>query len=355
MILLNPGPVTLSDQVRGALNGDDLCHREPEFAVLQNSIRQHLIDVYGLQNQWAAIVLTGSGTAAVEAMVTSLIPENKELLVVANGVYGERMASMAKRAQITTHVQNNEWLKAPELAAIESALKANPEISHVAIVHHETTTGRLNDLAPIAEICERFGVRILLDGVSSFGAEDIDFNGWPLDGCAATANKCLHGVPGPAFVIARRQAVANGSSRSVYLALQDYLVKQDLSGTPFTPSVQTFYALDAALVELKAMGGQPARKRLYEERLGNVREKLQAIGVTPLLEDGVSSCVLQSFIVPDHCSYDALHDGLKKEGFVIYAGQGNFADKIFRISTMGEIPPAAIERLSHALEKLLAS
>jgi 2-aminoethylphosphonate-pyruvate transaminase len=354
-ILLNPGPVTLSGRVRAALLGPDLCHREPEFGALQASIRARLLAVYDLPaSEWAAVVLTGSGTAAVEAMLTSLVPREGRLLIAENGVYGERMRSMAERHGIALAVAAADWQGTLDLERVRAALAAHRDITHVAVVHHETTTGRLNDLGGLAALCREFGAGLLIDGVSSFGAEFLDFAGWPVHACAATANKCLHGVPGTSFVMVRRAALAAADARrSLYLDLAGYLANQDGGGTPFTQSVQTFYALDAALAEFFEEGGWSARRASYRARQGRVRAALARLGVATLLETEATSCVLQAFRLPPAMTYAELHDGLKARGFVIYAGQGKLAAGIFRISTMGAIGEGDLDRLVQALEAVL--
>ncbi|MDA0823483.1 MAG: 2-aminoethylphosphonate aminotransferase [Proteobacteria bacterium] len=353
-ILLNPGPVTLSERVRQALLGDDLCHREVEFASLQSGIRNKLLDIYQLADtEWAATLMTGSGTAAVEAMVTSLVPATGKLLILENGVYGERMTRIAGRYGIRTVSLRNNWEAPIDYVAVGEALAADPEITHVAIVHHETTTGRLNDLAPLAMLCAQHKVFMLLDAVSSFGAEVIDFANWPIAAAAATANKCLHGVPGTCFVIVNRDALANAHPRSVYLDLVAYIAAQDKAGTPFTQSVQTFYALNEALNELIEQGGVETRRQTYRSRMGRIRSLLTEIGVRPFLDDDEVSCVLHAYELPSTTNYIKLHDDLKAQGFVIYAGQGPYAEKIFRISMMGEIADSDVDRLGRALQAAL--
>ncbi len=350
-ILLNPGPVTLSTRVREALLKPDLCHREPEFSTLQRSIRERLLTVYGLDaRDWAAILLTGSGTAAVEAMISSLVPRGGALLVAENGVYGERIRTIAERHGIDTLAVVADWQGTIDVAGVREALAANPRITHVAAVHHETTTGRLNDLEPLAAACREHRVQLLIDAVSSFGAEAIDFAHWPIAACAATANKCLHGVPGTSFVITRRAALpAAAPKRTLYLDLETYLANQDGGGTPFTQSVQTFYALDEALAEFFDQGGWAARRACYRARQAAIRDRLRELGVDALLAPADSSCVLQAFRLPAGITYAQLHDGLKARGFVIYAGQGKLAAGIFRISTMGDIGDADLVRLLDAL------
>ena len=307
LILLNPGPVTLSERVRTAMLRPDLCHREVEFAELQGGLRSKLLGIYDLPGAaWAAVLLTGSGTAAVEAMLTSCVPDDGSLLVVENGVYGERMSRIAEAHGIAFKRIASAWDEPMDLAAIENALSIGTAITHIAAVHHETTTGRLNDLATLGKICQAAGVRLLLDGVSSFGAEMLEFDDWQLDACAATANKCLHGVPGTAFVIVRRAALGehNAARRSVYLDLREYLTRQDQNGTPFTQSIQTFYALDEALDEFIEAGGWQARRQLFVARLAAIRDRLVKLDVTPLLDAGDCSCVLHAFELPPGKTYD---------------------------------------------------
>lgn len=358
MILLNPGPVVLSERVRRALGGPDLCHREPEFAALQTTIRRGLLNVYGLDPaRYAAVLLTGSGSSAMEAMVASLVPEGGRLAVIENGVYGERLSTIAAVHGIAHAAFRVGWGDAIDLGSLAAWLDENRETTHLAVVHHETTTGRLNPVAEIGALCAARRIDLLVDGVSSFGAEALDFDAWGIAACAATANKCLHGVPGTSFVIARREALSGPGvrPRTLYLDLGSYCRAQDKGGTPFTQSVQTFYALAEALAEFEEEGGQPARQARYAALASQVREGLKTMRVRALLPDGASSVVLNAYHLPDGITYPALHDHLKDRGFVIYSGQGDLASVIFRVSTMGAITAADMERFLAAFRALLAN
>ena len=343
MKLLNPGPVTLSERVRAALQKPDLCHREPEFFQMQRRIRDGLTGVYHCSADYAAVLMTGSGTAAVEAMVGSLVaPNGKPALVVANGVYGERMAAMLKRHGRNHEIISSPWTDPMNLAATRERIG---DCSCVLAVHHETTTGRLNDIHSLGELCRQFQVPLLLDAVSSFGGEEIQFENWNLLACAATANKCLHGVPGVSLVVARRSALeAPGHSPALYLDLQNYYSLQEKDGSPFTQAVQACYGLDEALQELAEAGGWRARRDLYRLRTRQVEEGLVRLGIATFLKEGRSS-ILGSYRLPAGLSYDQLHDQLKAAGFVIYAGQGGLSSEMFRIAVMGELSSADLERL----------
>lgn len=359
-LLLNPGPVTLSQRVRASLALPDLCHREPEFFDLQDEIRTRLLQVCDLSpERWAAVLLGGSGTAAVEAMVASLVPVGGRLLVLENGVYGERIHRIAQIHGIACEAQHGEWDAAVDLVAFEARLADGhlPAITHVAVVHHETTTGRLNPLAEVARICAAHRVALLADAVSSFGGELIDFSTEQAAGgliaVAATANKCLHGVPGVAFVVARRDALKTGQTRSLYFDLGSWCRAQDQRGTPFTPPVHAFYALREALREFADGGSIAARHAHYLALADQVGNGLEELGIEALLPRADSSAVLRSYRLPEGLGYTALHDGLKRQGFVIYAGQGQLAAGIFRISTMGALAASDIDRLLAALARLL--
>ncbi len=357
LILLNPGPVTLSDGVRGALVRDDVCHREPEFAALTRHINARLVAIYpALAAHHAAVTLASSGTGAVEAMLATFAPDVTRTLVVANGVYGERMARMLDAHGKPHEVLAHDWCAPVDIAALRARLAADAAITHLAVVHHETTTGRLNDLAAIGALCAERGVELLLDAVSSFGAEAIEGAAWNLAALAATANKCLHGAPGLSFVIARDTLwrAPAGRRRSVYLDLHAYHAGQHGDGySPFTLPVHVAHALDAALDELAAAGGWSARQRSYRARARRIGATLEGLGLSTLLPVADCSAVLWSWRLPPGQTYTALHDALKTAGFVIYAGQGALGPAIFRIAHMGEISEADLERLCEALVRSL--
>jgi 2-aminoethylphosphonate-pyruvate transaminase len=355
MLLLNPGPVTLTERVRRSLLQPDLCHREAEFFDLQDEARERLLAVYGLNRaDWTAVLITGSGTAAVESMVAALVPAAGRLLTVENGVYGERIAQMCAQYRIAHERIAGDWMQAPDLDAVAARLDAadGTAFTHVAVVHHETTTGRLNDLQALGAMCRARGLQLLVDGVSSFGAESLDFGDSSLAAVAATANKCLHGVPGASFVIVRREALAQAAGRAYYLDLGRLSRLQDQRGTPFTPAVHAYYALVEALREFAEQGGRAARHRRYADLAELVRAGLAKLGIRSVIAPEQSSVVLRAYRLPEGVSYEMLHDALKADGFVIYAGQGDLAKTLFRISTMGNLTTADMERLLAAFARL---
>lgn len=358
-ILLNPGPVTLSDRVRKALLRGDWCHREPEFAELTRAINDHLVRVYReMPRDFQSVMLTGSGTCAVEAMLASFAPHSSATLVLTNGVYGERMAAMLAAQGKPHHVVRADWGYTINLTAARELLQQHSDITHVATVHHDTTTGRLNDLQELGELCGDHDLRLLLDCVSSFGAEAIDVDGWNISAMAATANKCLQGVPGVSFVLARKKLWAEElvSAGSVYLDLAAYYQGQHGSGfSPFTQAVQPAFALLAALEELEETGGWQQRRSVYRVRAGRIAVTLKQLGLQTLLPPQEYSCVLWSWLVPENDRYERIHAVLKKQGFIIYAGQSGSGQKIFRIAHMGDIHESDLQRLEQALHACFAA
>ncbi len=337
-ILMNPGPVNVSARVRDALAGPDLCHREPEFLDLQDTIRDRLLEAFGVREHYTSVLLTGSGTAMVEAMIASALPERGRLLVLQNGVYGDRMARIARVHSIPCDVIECPITERHNLEGIDTRLLAE-RYSALAVVHHETTTGLLNDVAAIAELCRRRNVRLLVDAVSSLAGERFNFERWAPDAVACTANKCVQGLPGLSFSLVRREfmdAMASFPERTLYLHLPRHFAAQEKRSTPFTPAVQVGYALRAALDELceETVESRIAR---YSHATTIIRRGLTSLGFELLLPEPLRSTTMTAVRLPLGESYEHLHDALKRSGFVIYAGQGPLAKSIFRVAAMGDV------------------
>jgi len=355
-ILLNPGPVTLTDRVRNSLIRDDWCHREPEFAVLTREINAELVRVYpDMEADYSAVMMTGSGTSAVEAMLASFAPDTGGTLVLSNGVYGERMANILAVHRKPYHLSQAQWTAPVDINAAIRILDEHPEITHVTTVHHETTTGRLNDLDAIGALCKERDLPLLLDGVSSFAAEAIETEAWNLAAVAATATKCLHGASGLSFVIAHNTmwSGAQVDAGSVYLNLHAYYAGQHGDGySPFTQAVQAAFALREALDELREEGGWAERRRIYRQRATRIAAELTSLSIPMLLNKKDYSCVLRSYLLPDGCDYNQAHDAFRQAGFVIYSGQGQFEENVFRIANMGAIDAEDLDALAAAFAEI---
>jgi 2-aminoethylphosphonate-pyruvate transaminase len=355
-VLLNPGPANTSRSVKQALVMPDLCHREPEFFEMMRDCRERLVRLAGGGDRFAAVLFTGSGTAAVEAAVCSAVPRDRGLVIVNNGVYGDRLARIARAHGIPAEVLSYDLTTPVPPADVEATLRARPELSHVAVVHHETTTGLLNPVQDVARVAGRLGRGTLIDAMSSLFGERLDVDADGVDFVMASANKCLQAVPGIAFVLGRRaalDALAGQPPRSVYLDLHGHYVTQERDNTPFTPAVQVLHAMRQALVELEAEG-VPARIARYAENARVLRRGMAGLGFEILVPESARSNILTTFRLRPGLAYDPLHDAMKRRGYVIYAGQGDIRTYAFRVSNMGTLTPRDMEAVVDAFRASLA-
>jgi 2-aminoethylphosphonate-pyruvate transaminase len=355
-ILLNPGPANTTRSVREALVMPDLCHREPEFFDMMRDCRERLVRLAGGSDGFAAVLFTGSGTAAVEAAVSSAVPRGRGLLVVNNGVYGDRLVKIARAHGIPAEVLTYDFTTPVSPADVEAALRARPDLSHVAVVHHETTTGLLNPVMDVARVAARSGRRVIIDTMSSLFGEPLDLDADGVDFVMASANKCLQAVPGIAFVLGRRSALdalAGQVPRSVYLDLHAHYATQERDNTPFTPAIQVLHAMRQALVELEAEGVDTRIAR-YAENARVLRRGMGELGFEILVPEGARSNILTTFRLRPGLAYDPLHDAMKRRGYVIYAGQGDIRTYAFRVSNMGTLTPRDMEGVVAAFRASLA-
>jgi 2-aminoethylphosphonate-pyruvate transaminase len=293
----------------------------------------------------------------MEAAVSSIVRPGRALLVVNNGVYGARMAAMA-RAHGTQVVEvGAPWTAPPDLDQLAAALRGRADVDALVVVHHETTTGLLNPLPEIGALARRAGVPLVVDAISSMACDALDVGAVGADVLIGTANKGLHALPGISFVClsprARRQ-VAEVPRRSLYLHLGTYLAQEERGDVPFTPAVQVCYALDEALDELAEQGGLAARVAEYAARAALVREGAAALGLQQFLPPAAPrSNALTAFRLPAGLTYGELHDRLKEDGFVIYAGQGGLAGEMFRVATMGDLSTEVLREFLAALGRAI--
>ena len=357
MILLNPGPVNVSERVRQALHRPDICHREPEFAELLQGIRQKLLKAFlpGAESEYTALALTTSGTGAVEAALLSSLPHGKRMLVINNGVYGERIASIIGVHRLGVSEFRLDWTARPDPEKLRLALRQHPEVHAVAMVHHETTTGLINPVKEIAEVVDSQNRVFILDAVSSLGGEPLDIAGPHIYMVAGTAGKCIQGFPGASFVLVRKgfmERMKKYPKRSWYLHLPHYYEDEERGSIPFTPAVQVYYAFDEALNELLEEGVGNRIQR-YKEVAMLIRDRFSQLGLTPVLPAAHQSNTITSFYLPPGLSYATLHDRLKERGYVVYAGQGQLEAKAFRVANMGALRRSDIEEFLSAFQQVL--
>ena len=355
-ILLNPGPANTSPSVRDALVMPDLCHREPECFEMIRRCRDAIVRLAGGGGEWTAVLFTGSGTAAVEATICGAVPPERALLVVDNGVYGDRMLKIARAHGISAVAVRSDMFTPVRPADVEAALVAHPEVSHVAVVHHETTTGLLNPVAEVARVAHAHGRRLIVDAMSSLFGEPLDLAQEGIDFVTASANKCLQGIPGVSFVLARRRALdalEGRAPRSVSLDLYGHFASQEQDNTPFTPAVQVLHAMEQALAELTEEG--PAQRiARYADNARVLRAGMARLGVEALGAPEGRSNILTTFRLPPGVRYEALHDAMKRRGYIIYAGQGDIRTYAFRVSNMGTLTPKDMAGVVAAFEEAIA-
>lgn len=346
-ILLNPGPVNMSSEVKNRMISEDFCHREDEFAYLVKDVNLNLKKIYANMEDYESVLLTSSGTGAVEAMLTSFISDEKSL-ILANGVYGERIETILANQGKDYQTLNFGWLNSIDEQAVEDCLVNDNKIKNLIMVHHETTTGRLNQLGGIGQLCKKYDIDLYLDGVSSFGAEEILGNQINLKAVAASANKCLHAAPGISFVLAHQDQWMREQKRplGVYFDLYRYHKMQSNDGfSPFTQATHLVAGFHESIMEFINNGGWKKRNELFTNRANLISDSLQRFSVEPLIPLSEFSSVLRSYKLPHNIQYSHLHTFMKANGFIIYQGQGSFENEIFRISTMGEIEDSEISIL----------
>ncbi|MFI4963936.1 MAG: 2-aminoethylphosphonate--pyruvate transaminase [Caulobacterales bacterium] len=347
-VLLTPGPLTTRPATRRAMLLD-LGSREAPFIALTAELRRRLLAIAHAGEAFTAVPLQGSGTFIVEAALGTLVGPQAKLLVLVNGAYGERMVRIVRR-----HGRRVEALTWPEDVAVAPerlarALADDPSVTHVALVHCETTTGLLNPLHEIAEVVATAGRALIVDAMSSFGALPIDLGRTPMSALLASSNKCLEGVPGLGFAIVRTAdlAAAKGRSPSLSLDLHDQWQGLEANGQwRFTPPVQVVAALVEALRLLELEGGPSARQARYAENFRLLVAGMAQLGFEPYLKPDLQSGVIATFRPPRDRPFvfADFYQALSEKGFVIYPGKLS-REETFRIGCIGAVAPSDFRRL----------
>ena len=346
-ILLNPGPATTTDTVKMAQVVPDICPREQEFIKIMAEVRQGLLAVVGADNEYTCILFAGSGTAAMDAVINSVVPQNKKIMVINNGAYGERMVKIAKAYSIDCVDLKVPRTQSPDLKHVEKALKGDAEITHVAIVHHETTTGMLNPIREIGEIAHSLNKLVITDAISSFAGAPIDIKNDHVDYLLSTSNKCIQGMAGLSFVICKKnelEKLYDYPERSFYLNLyRQYEYFKTTGQMQFTPPVQVVYALRQAIDEYFEEGGMRRYTR-YTKSWQALRKGLGDMGFKFLLTPEHESHILTTVLEPDvqNFHFKRMHDLLYEKGFTIYPGKIGH-NNTFRVANMGDIDDGDID------------
>jgi 2-aminoethylphosphonate-pyruvate transaminase len=354
-LLLTPGPLTTAESTRRAMLRD-WGSRDRAFIAMTARVRRRLAEIAG-GGDLVAVPVQGSGTFAVEAALGTLVPRNGKALVLVNGAYGVRMTRILG-------VMGRDWaaLETPEdeppsAEALDAALAGDPAISHVAAVYCETTSGILNPIAEIADVVRRRGRRLLVDAMSAFGALPLDMGTLTCDAVMASSNKCLEGVPGIGFAVARPAALAacEGNAHSLSLDLWDQWRYFERTGQwRFTPPTHVLAAFDHAIELFLAEGGVAGRGARYTANCRALVDGLRALGFETLLPDHLQAPIIVTVRTPadPRFSFEAFYEALSRRGYVIYPGKLTAADS-FRVGSIGSLGEAEIRGALAAMAAVL--
>jgi 2-aminoethylphosphonate-pyruvate transaminase len=351
-VLLTPGPLTTSEQTKAAMLSD-WGSWDSAFNELTASVCRDLVAIVNGRNDHVCVPLQGSGTFAVEAAIGTFVPRGAKVLVPDNGAYCKRITRIleytGRQAVVLTHGEN----EAASLAKIESALADDAAITHVALVHCETSAGILNPLAPIAAIVANHGRGLIIDAMSSYGAIAIDAQTIPFDALIAASGKCLEGVPGMGFVITRQAAIERSGGNSASLAMDlfdQWQYMQKCGQWRFTPPTHVVAALRAAIDQFRAQGGQPARLGRYVENFTALVSGMRALGFETFLPDSIQAPIIVTFNAPVDARYNfgEFYGRVRDRGFVLYPGKLTTTDT-FRVGCIGAIGPDTLRQAVTAI------
>ncbi len=358
-LLLTPGPLTTTRTVREAMM-HEFSTWDVDYNRIVQSIRERLVGLATCDSAnlgtYTATLMPGSGTFVVESVIGSVIPPNGRLLVLNNGVYGARITTISRMLGLDTVELHQAEIESTDLGQVEQMLANDPGITHVAMVHCETTTGMLNPVEAVGEIVRRHGRVFILDAMSSFGGIPMSMESTGANYLISSANKCIQGVPGFGFVVADRATLGGteGWARSHSLDLLDQWREMEANGGKwrFTSPTHVVSAFSQALDELETEGGIDARHTRYIANQKTMVKGMRDIGFRTLIEDEVQSPIITSFYYPDSAGFDfqKLYDALKSRGFVIYPGKVSHA-QCFRIGSIGDVHPSdMIKLIGHVSE-----
>ncbi len=355
--LLTPGPLTTTDTVKKEMLFDH-CTWDDDYKKITLSIREKLLNLAHVSEpEYTVVLMQGSGTFGVESVLTSVIGEEDTLLIAANGAYGERMGDIARHAGIHYLMYEEDYNKIPSAEKIREILAEHPEITHVSMVHSETTSGILNDIASVAKVVKGAGKTFIVDAMSSFGGVDIPVGDLEIDFIISSANKCIQGVPGFSFIICNREKLmeSKGKARSLSLDLYDQWETMNKDGKwRFTSPTHVVLAFAQALKEMEEEGGIVARAKRYEENNRLLIQKMAEMGIRPYIGSEHQGPIITTFLYPEHhnFSFQDMYQYIKDRGYAIYPGKVTYADT-FRIGNIGEIYKEDIEKLCSIIKEFL--
>ncbi len=355
-LLLTPGPLTTAKSVKEVMV-HDWGSRDATFLKINQTVLARLVELVNGGDDYVTVPMQGSGTFAVEAMLTTMVPKNGKVLLLINGAYGQRAKKICEIARRKVVVHETPEDIPPDLAVVERILKRSASITHIFAVHCETTSGILNPIGEIAALAQRYGKALLVDAMSAFGAIPLDARTLKFDAVAASSNKCIEGVPGLGFVIARKAALekTKGNATTLVLDLHDQWSNFVKTGQyRFTPPIHVIVSFHQALAEFNAEGGVAGRGKRYAENCRILIEGMRVLGFEPLLPDRLQAPIIVTFRMPADKGFvfQTFYDKLKERGYVIYPGKLTVADS-FRIGCIGRLYPEHMRGALAAIREIL--
>ena len=355
-LLLTPGPLTTGKRVKEVMV-HDWGSRDAAFLKINSEVLTRLPEIVNGAGDYVTVPMQGSGTFAVEAMLTTFVPPGGTVLMLINGAYGHRAKKILDIARRGVVVHETPEDTPPDLAAVERILKETPAITHIFTVHCETTSGVLNPIADIGALARKYRKCYLIDSMSAFGALPLDAQAIQPDAVAASSNKCIEGVPGLGFVICRKVALENtaGNATTLVLDLHDQWKNFEKTGQyRFTPPIHVIVSFHQALMEFFEEGGQPGRGKRYAENCKVLIDGMRALGFEPLLSDNLQAPIIVTFRMPadPRFKFQEFYDRLKERGYVIYPGKLTVADS-FRIGCIGRLYPDHMRGALAAIRDIL--
>jgi 2-aminoethylphosphonate-pyruvate transaminase len=356
-LLLTPGPLTTAKSVKQVMV-HDWGSRDAAFLKINREVLETLPGIVGGAYGFVTVPMQGSGTFAVEAMLTTFVPPDGGGLVLVNGAYGQRAKRILEIARRRVAIHETPEDTPPDLVAVEAMLAADKSLTHVLAVHCETTSGILNPVTEIGAIAARHGRSFLVDAMSAFGALPLDVKAAHVDAVAASSNKCIEGVPGLGFVVARKAALERtaGNATTLVLDLHDQWRAFEKTGQyRFTPPIHVIVAFHQALMEFQAEGGQTGRLARYAANARTMIEGMRRLGFRTLLSDNLQAPIIVTFHMPRDPAFvfQAFYDALKDRGYVIYPGKLTVADS-FRVGCIGRLYPRDYDAFVVTVADILA-
>jgi len=356
-LLFTPGPVNVADNVRAAIAREDICHREVDFEYLLRSIEGRLLRLLEIRNHqnYQAVVITGSGTAANEAMLSSVVGD-QNILIVSNGEFGERLNALSEIHNRNTFLLQFPWGEPLDLGVFDAYLQDHP-IDVIALVHHETSTGMLNPLEAIGALAKANGSVLLVDCVSSAGAEAIDMERDNIAFCSGSSSKAIGSYSGLSFVVGRTaefEKLRTLPVKSAYLSLYKFFeFATGRSQTPNTPAVALFFALDQALANILSESVVDRRAKILRTA-ATLREGMTKLGLTFLLGPDDMCSVLTTVYLPPDVDINLLRHELRERSIIIYEGKGPLKSRVFQVGSIGELSETDVRRFLRVLRDTLS-